>query len=123
MQHGAKVLDTHHRRLPLVQGGLEIPIELIVKMEYRTKMPCLSTNLSSSSTTKSGKFEDVTDMVLKDLEYDATMRQMTGGIVTMTREKQTRHLQKVLIHCSHVASYRRGGVGQLIIFITMCSPY
>ena len=38
MLHGAivvvKILDTHHRRLPLVQGGLEIPIQVIVKMEY-----------------------------------------------------------------------------------------
>ena len=25
-----KILDTHHRRLPLVQGGLEIPIQVIL---------------------------------------------------------------------------------------------
>ena len=36
--HGAiivmKVLDTHHCRLLLVHGGLEIPIQVIEKMEY-----------------------------------------------------------------------------------------
>ena len=29
-----KVLDTHPCKSPLVQGGLEIPIQVIVKMEY-----------------------------------------------------------------------------------------
>lgn len=29
-----KILNTHHRRSPLVQGGLEIPIQVIVKTEY-----------------------------------------------------------------------------------------
>jgi len=29
-----KILNTHHRRSPLVQGGLKIPIQVIVKMEY-----------------------------------------------------------------------------------------
>ena len=29
-----KVVDTHHRRLPLVQGGLEIPIQVTGKMDY-----------------------------------------------------------------------------------------
>jgi len=38
MLHGAaivvvKILNTHHRT-PLVQGGLEIPIQVIVKVEY-----------------------------------------------------------------------------------------
>ena len=35
--HGAhivcKVINTHHRRSPLVQGGLEIPVEVIVSMD------------------------------------------------------------------------------------------
>ena len=38
MLHGAivvvKILDTRHRRSPLVQGGQEIPIQVIVRMEY-----------------------------------------------------------------------------------------
>jgi len=32
-----KVLDTHHCRLLLVQGGLEIPIQVTVTIEYSTK--------------------------------------------------------------------------------------
>ena len=32
-----KVLDTHHCRLLLVQGGLEIPIQVMVTIEYSTK--------------------------------------------------------------------------------------
>ena len=32
-----KVLDTHHRRSPLVQGGLEIPIQIIVKMKCNSQ--------------------------------------------------------------------------------------
>ena len=32
-----KVLDTHHRRSPLVQGGLEIPIQVVVKMECNSQ--------------------------------------------------------------------------------------
>ena len=39
--HGAKVsckvMDVHHRRSPLVQGGLEIPCQLIVEMEMTDK--------------------------------------------------------------------------------------
>ena len=29
-----KVIDVHHRRSPLVQGGLEIPCEVTVTMNY-----------------------------------------------------------------------------------------
>lgn len=32
-----KVLDTHHCRLLLVQGGLEIPIQITVTIKYSTK--------------------------------------------------------------------------------------
>ena len=39
--HGAKVtaivMDTHHRRSPLVQGGLEIPIQVTVEMDLTEK--------------------------------------------------------------------------------------
>ena len=30
----AKVVDAQHRRLPLIQGGLEIPIEVTVEMDF-----------------------------------------------------------------------------------------
>ena len=32
-----KVVDTHHRRSPLVQGGLEIPVIVMVQMEHNTQ--------------------------------------------------------------------------------------
>ena len=81
IQHGAivvvKVLDTHHRRSPLVQGGLETPIELIMKMEYSPQNKDAMFKYESLveqhyKELVDGKFEDDTDMVLKDLEYDAT---------------------------------------------------
>ena len=41
MLYGAKVtvkvMDAHHHRSPLVQGGLEIPIQVAVTMEYSTQ--------------------------------------------------------------------------------------
>ncbi len=33
----AKVLSTQHRRSPFIQGGLEIPIEVTVRMEFGTQ--------------------------------------------------------------------------------------
>ena len=30
----AKVVDVNHRRSPLIQGGIEIPIEVSVEMEW-----------------------------------------------------------------------------------------
>ena len=33
----AMVMDTHHRRLPLVQGGLKIPIQVTVEMDWTEK--------------------------------------------------------------------------------------
>ena len=70
-----KVLDTHHRRSPLVQGGLEIPIQVIVKME------CNSQNKDALSRYEAlvnqyykepvdGKFEDVTATILNDIDSD-----------------------------------------------------
>ena len=80
MQHGAtvivKVLDVHHRRWPLVQGDLEIPIQVIVKMDYspQNKDALLKYKSLVEQYYKEpvdGKFEDITDSVLKDLESDA----------------------------------------------------
>ena len=71
-----KILDTHHRRSPLVQGGLEIPIQVTVKMEYssRNKNALFKYKSLVEQYYKEpvhGKFDDVTDTVLKDLESDA----------------------------------------------------
>ena len=80
MLHGAivvvKILDTHHRRSPLVQGGLEIPIQVIVKMEYSPQNKDALFKYESLveqyyKEPVDGKFEDITKTVLKDLESDA----------------------------------------------------
>ena len=57
--HGAKVtamvMDTHHRRSPLVQGGLEIPIQVTVEMDLTEKIDSAltSTRLWLAKSTKS----------------------------------------------------------------------
>ena len=70
-----KVINTHHQRSPLVQGGLEIPVEVIVSMdsndgnkqtlhrcqnwvELKYKEPILM----------DGQFEDATPEILRILQ-------------------------------------------------------
>ena len=49
-----KVLDTHHHRSSLVQGGLKISIQVLVKMDYspQNKDSYSSTRPSLNSTTE-----------------------------------------------------------------------
>ena len=59
-----------------MQGGLEIPIQLIVKMEYspqnKDAMFQYETLVEQYyNEPVDGKFEYITDTVLKDLESDA----------------------------------------------------
>ena len=75
--HGAqivcKVINTHHRRSPLVQGGLEIPVEVTVTMN--------STDANKQALARcqhwvelkykepvDGHFEDATDEILRMLK-------------------------------------------------------
>ena len=44
-----KIMDVHHRRSPLVQGGLEIPCEVIGGMEMTDKNLLLLTVINSLS--------------------------------------------------------------------------
>ena len=41
-----KVVDTHHGRSPLVQGGLEIPVQMDIVMEFNAlnRKLCIDTN-------------------------------------------------------------------------------
>ena len=80
MLHGAivvvKVLDTHHPRSPLVQGGLEIPIQVIVKIDFSSQNKDALFKYESLiehyyNEPVDSKFEDVTDTVLQDLDSDA----------------------------------------------------
>ena len=75
--HGAKVtamvIDTHHRRSPLMQGGLEIPIQVTVEMDLTEKnRQCLDKYETlvgeKYKEPVDGKFEDATDSILQRLK-------------------------------------------------------
>ena len=67
------VVDIHHRRSPLVQGGLEIPIQVTVEMELTEKIDSALTSMRLIVGEKykepvDGKFEDATDSILQRLK-------------------------------------------------------
>ena len=79
MLHGAivtaKVMDTHHRRSPLVQGGLEIPIEVTVTMKYSPDNKDAMVKYEDLvgkhyKEPVDGKYEDITPEILEGLESD-----------------------------------------------------
>ncbi len=79
ISHGAKVTamvtDTHHRRSPLVQGGLEIPIQVTVEMDSSEKNRQCINKYETLVNEKykepvDGKFEDATDAILRKLKED-----------------------------------------------------
>lgn len=79
MLHGAivtaKVIDTHHRRSPLVQGGLEIPIQVTVTMKYTPENKNAMVKYEELigkyyMEPVDGKYEDITSKILEDLESD-----------------------------------------------------
>ena len=70
-----KVLDTHPHRSPLVQGGLEIPIQVIVKMECKSQNKDALTRCEALvnqfyKEPVDGKFEDVTATIVNDIDFD-----------------------------------------------------
>ena len=72
----AKVVDTHHRRSPLVQGGLEIPVEVTIAMDFTSKnevaiKKCESLVKEKYKEPVQGKFEDVTAAILERLKSDS----------------------------------------------------
>ena len=71
----AKVIDTHHRRSPLVQGGLEIPIEVTLTMKYSLENKEAMVKYEELVTEQykepeDGKFEDITKEVLEGLDSE-----------------------------------------------------
>ena len=72
----AKVIDTHHRRSPVVQGGLEIPIEVKVTMSCNSENKEALEKFKEQLTLKhkeageDGKFEDITKEILEELFDD-----------------------------------------------------
>ena len=64
------VMDTHHRRSPLVQGGLEIPIQVTVEMDLTGQCLDKYETLVGDKYKEpvDGKFEDATDSILQRLK-------------------------------------------------------
>ena len=80
-----KVVDTAHRRSPLIQGGLEIPIEVNVEMEVSEKT-LLVMNRYKDFVSKhyeeliNGVYEDATKKILEDLVSEDTDLDMDEDI-------------------------------------------
>ena len=67
-----KVVDTHRRRSPLVQGGLEIPVEVTVTMTYSEKNKVAMEKYEELvgkyyQEPVNGKFQDTTASILKEV--------------------------------------------------------
>ena len=67
-----KIKDVNHRRSPLIQGGLEIPVEVIIQMDYSEKNEKAMAKYSELVSQNyqepvNEKFEDITRMVLNEL--------------------------------------------------------
>ena len=80
MFHGGlvttKVMDTRHRRSPLIQGGLEIPIEVTVTMPYSPAnkeaiMKYEDLVNKRYKEPEDGKFEDATKEILEAVSGDS----------------------------------------------------
>ena len=71
----AKVADIQHRRSPLTQGGLEIPIELKITMTFSDKNQLYVKKYESLISERykepiQGKFEDATADILRNISAD-----------------------------------------------------
>ena len=67
-----EVTDPKHRRSPLVQGGIEIPVKVIIEMEHSTRgreiLTRYKTHIRDSYKEPiDGKFDDCTREVLKSV--------------------------------------------------------
>jgi len=69
-------MGKNHRRSPLVQGGLEIPVEVIVEMDATTRNRTILEKCKQIAIAnykkpgQDGKFDDCTKEVLKELMQD-----------------------------------------------------
>ena len=70
-----EVIDPKHRRSPLVQGGLEIPVKVSTEMEHNTRgreilaryQAHIRVNYKEPKDETDGKFDDCTSEILKNL--------------------------------------------------------
>ena len=72
----AKVIDKNHRRSPLVQGGLEIPVQVKAEMDLTERNKAILEKYKQIVVSNykepgmDGNFDDCTKQVLKELEDD-----------------------------------------------------
>lgn len=72
----AKVIDKTHRRSPLVQGGLEIPVQVTAEMDLTERNKAILVKYKQIVVSNykeprmDGNFDDCTKEVLKELEDD-----------------------------------------------------
>ena len=72
----AKVIDKNHRRSPLVQGGLEIPVQVIAEMDLTERNKAILEKYKQIIVSNykepgmDGNFDNCTKEVLKELEDD-----------------------------------------------------
>ena len=70
----AKVIDKNHRRSPLVQGGLEIPVQVTAEMDLTERNKAILGRYKKIVVSNckepgmDGNFDDCTKEVLKELE-------------------------------------------------------
>ncbi len=67
-----KIVDVDYRRSPLIRGGLEIPVEVIVKMVNNCKNKEAVTKYTEQKYKEpvDGKYEDISATVLASKESD-----------------------------------------------------
>ena len=71
-----KVTDENYRRSPLIQGGLEIPVEVICEMDDTPRNRAIMERYKTLVTThykepgQDGQFDDCTKDVLEELCED-----------------------------------------------------
>ena len=80
----AKVVDVHHRRSPLVQGGLEVPVEVTVEMELSEQNKLALQKFEALVQKKykepvDGNFEDVTTAILREISQDSDSPDSDSG--------------------------------------------
>ena len=80
MQYAAtvtvRICDINYRRSPLIQGGLEIPVEVTVCMPFNPKNKAALDRFESLlaelyKEPANGKHEDITATILEELESDS----------------------------------------------------
>ena len=69
-------MDTKHRRSPLVQGGLEIPVKVVIEMEATTRKREIINKSKQLVVTsykepdKNGLFDDCTKDIFQELQQE-----------------------------------------------------